>query len=390
MRRGRIFFLIALILILGLVAVAFTWFRYIQPKTAPGADPGVSAPPADLVDVVVTMKPVERGSILDESDLGTIQIQKDLLVDEYFTNVAQAIGRQARVDLDTNMLITSSMLVDSADQISKSGSLAALAIPKGMVAVSIRLGQLSSVSYALQPGDHVNVIVTMEVVDLDPDFQSITPNQAAAVLGSGPGVLIGTTAEDGSSSVSSIEFDKLTAQISSGGIVSSSGRTEVDPLLDQTFYMVPSEPQRPRLVSQMLLQDAVVLGVGNFPTDEAQPAAEQAPVETPPPGQGDTGAQQTDLQQAVKPSLPDTITLIVTPQDAVTLNYLIYGGAKLTLALRAAGDDSVVETQSATLDFLLNQYKIAVPAKLPYGTEPRVDEVTNPDLPSVTPSSTTP
>jgi pilus assembly protein CpaB len=388
MRRGRIFFLIALILILGLVAVAFTWFKFVQPMNAPAANQEPSAPVENLVDVVVTTEQVPRGSILDESVLGTIQIEKDLLNEDYFTHVAQAIGRQTKVDLEANMLVTSSMLVDSAEQISKSGSMAALSIPKGLVAVSIPLSQLSSVSYALQPGDHVNVIVTLQMVDLDPDFQTITPNQAAAVLGSGPGVLIGTTTENGSSTVLDNDAEKITAQISTGGVVSMTGRTEVDPLLDQTFYMVPSETQRPRLVSQMLLQDAVVLGVGNFPTSEPGPAPTQAPVETPPPAEGDTGGQQAEQQTPVEPKLPDSITLIVTPQDAVTLNYLIAGGAKLTLALRAAGDDSLVETQSATLDFLLNQYKIAVPAKLPYGTEPRVDEVVPPGAPGDSSSST--
>jgi pilus assembly protein CpaB len=388
MRRGRIFILIALILILGLVGVAFTWFRFIQPMNAPAASSEQSEPVSDLVDVVVTNKPVTRGTVLDKSVLTTIQIQKDLLVDEYFTNVAQAIGRQVRVDLDANMLITSSMLIDSAEQVSKSGSLAALAIPRGMVAVSIRMDQLSSVSYALQPGDHVNVIVTLEVVDLDPDFQTITPNQTAAVLGSGPGVLIGTSTEDGNSStLLNNDVVKITAQVGTGGLASPGGRTEVDTLLDQSFYMVPSERQRPRLVSQMLLQDAVVLGVGDFSESDSEPETEQAPVETPPPAEGDTSGQPAEQQAPVEPKRPDTITLIVTPQDAVTLNYLVFGGAQLTLALRASGDDSVVETQSATLDFLLNQYKIAVPAKLPYGTEPRVDQVPSPVSPSETSSN---
>ena len=387
MRRGRIFFLIALILIFGLVAVAFTWFKFLQPMNAPEANQE-SAPVEELVDVVVTTKSVSRGSLLDESLLGTIQVQKDIVTDEYFTQVAQVIGRQVKVDMEPDMLVTSSMLVDPSEQISKTGSLAALAIPKGMVAVSIPLSQLSSVSYALQPGDHVNVIVTLQVVDLDPDFQTITPNQAAAVLGSGPGVLIGTSTENGSSTQLDDKVEKLTAQIATGGVVSMTGRTEVDPLLDQTFYMVPSEPQRPRLVSQMLLQNAVVLGVGNFPSSAPEPVATQTPVETPPPAEGNAGGQPADQQTPVEPKLPDTISLIVSPQDAVTLNYLIAGGAKLTLALRAAGDESQVETQSATLDFLLNQYRIAVPAKLPYGTEPRVDEVVSPDAPSETSSGT--
>jgi hypothetical protein len=62
------------------------------------------------------------------------------------------------------------------------------------------------------------------------------------------------------------------------------------------------------------------------------------------------------------------------------LNYLMYSGAKLTLALRASGDDSRVETEAVTLQFLLDQYNIPVPVKLPYGTQPRVDQLTLPTL----------
>jgi pilus assembly protein CpaB len=83
------------------------------------------------------------------------------------------------------------------------------------------------------------------------------------------------------------------------------------------------------------------------------------------------------------PTPPEVITLVVTPQDAVTLNYLMFSGAKLTLALRQAGDDTRVETEAATLDFLLTQYNIPVPVKLPYGMEPRIDEPTLPKVPNV-------
>jgi pilus assembly protein CpaB len=74
------------------------------------------------------------------------------------------------------------------------------------------------------------------------------------------------------------------------------------------------------------------------------------------------------------------ITLIVNPQDAVTLNYLIYAGSQLTLALRPSGDDSRVQTEATTMDFLLKQYNIPVPVKLPFGLEPRVDDLLLPQL----------
>jgi pilus assembly protein CpaB len=66
------------------------------------------------------------------------------------------------------------------------------------------------------------------------------------------------------------------------------------------------------------------------------------------------------------------MTLIVSPQDAVTLNYLIYGGAQLTLVLRNPRDADVPATEAVTLSYLLDQYNIPIPVKLPYGMQPAV------------------
>jgi pilus assembly protein CpaB len=74
------------------------------------------------------------------------------------------------------------------------------------------------------------------------------------------------------------------------------------------------------------------------------------------------------------------ITLIVTPQDAITLNYLVYSGAQLTMALRSAQDDTRVQTESVTLQFLLEQYNISVPAKLPNSMEPPITNLQPPVL----------
>jgi pilus assembly protein CpaB len=67
------------------------------------------------------------------------------------------------------------------------------------------------------------------------------------------------------------------------------------------------------------------------------------------------------------------MTLIVNPQDAVTLNYLVTVNAQLTLALRGAGDLQSITTQSVSLQFVMDQKNIQLPAKLPYGIEPRID-----------------
>jgi pilus assembly protein CpaB len=142
----------------------------------------------------------------------------------------------------------------------------------------------------------------------------------------------------------------------------------LDPVLNQPIYLVPSEAQRPRVVSQTLVQDAIVLWVGDFTTESYSAGTSGQPVQptpTPVPGQ--------NAPPSAAPVKPDIITLVVTPQNAVTLNNLMLTGpaAKLSLVLRSAGDNTKNPTSAVTLQFILDQYTIPVPAKLPYGTEPR-------------------
>jgi pilus assembly protein CpaB len=214
--------------------------------------------------------------------------------------------------------------------------------------------RIAAMSYGLQPGDHVDVITTLLFVDLDQDFQTVLPDNTAVVTAPQPGDPTGKTAAG------------LTVSIVSGKEAAAQGKAALDPTLNQPVYLQSSESQRPRLVSQTLLQDAIVLHVGNFATTAetpATPGATPTPVPTAVPG----GAAP---KAAV---LPDIITLMVPPQDAVTLNYLVYAGAKLTLVLRSAGDDTRVQTDAVTLQYLMDKYAIPEPSKQPYGLSPRVD-----------------
>lgn len=385
MRRGRIFFYLAFIIILLVVAGFVIWQRFFNAPGTPIAEqPTPEATPVNLVDVIVVTQPIPRGALIDETVLGVVPIPREVLIQGMFTDMASVVGRQAKFDLDAGIPLTASMLVDSAEQLSSTGSTAALSIPAGSVAVSIPISRLSSVSYAPRSGDHVIVIASMLFVDIDTDYQTILPNQAGSVLSPGAGIVIGsgTGDETGTQFQADETANNITARIVGGGSFSILGRTELDPVLNELIYVIPSESQRPRLVSQTLLKDVIVLHIGDF----KYPAQEEAEREQEIIAAQEAQQQQEQNQQPVPeataepegPNPPDLITLVVSPQDAVTLNYMMYAGAELTLALRAAGDTSSVDTEAATLQFLLDTYNIPIPAKLPYGIEPRVDELFSP------------
>jgi pilus assembly protein CpaB len=191
----------------------------------------------------------------------------------------------------------------------------------------------------------------MLLVDVDPTNQSILPNFTANVSMPGDGV-------------------QLTALITSGGEGSRVGSTILDETLNQPVYLVPSEGQRPRLVTQMIVQNVQVLHVGTFSDQSALSASGAGATATPEPA----GQQPT-----VAPSTPDIVTLMVSPDDANTLVYLIYSGAKITLTLRNPNNPGpAVQTDAAMLEYLLTQYNIPVPAKLPYAVQPRLDNLLEP------------
>jgi pilus assembly protein CpaB len=261
------------------------------------------------------------------------------------TDPQAVIGKYALFPLAQGLPLTADMLADRPGM-NQPGSDAAKVISPGLVAISMTIENAEAVvGYGIRDGDRVNVIATTKFLDVDATFQSKLPNYTSVVNGTGflPDSL-----------------PILSATLKTIDEPSRQGRAELDPTINQAIYVVPSESQRPRLVSQMILQDIQVLHMGQFPLAQdssSQPAA-AAPV-APAPANGQAAPTPT-------PVTPTIITLIVTPQDAVALTYLINSNARFTLVLRAPDDTSRVETEAATLQYLLSQYAIPVPAKLPY------------------------
>jgi pilus assembly protein CpaB len=291
-------------------------------------------------------------------------------------------GRRVRYPIKEKTILVRPMLRPAVRvyETDEYGSEYSVRIPHEQVAISIPINRLTSVSYAPRPGDHVDVIGTFLFIDIDTDFQTRLPNHTGMVVAPGP-----PNPETGepttvqlTAGVSNLGKegppDPETGQRPGPSVLAPGifGRVEVDPVLGQAIYVSPSEDQRPRMVSQLLLQDATVLWVGEFPLpgqeQQQQAAAEQEE------------QQAAEGEQAPPPVVvPELITLIMRPQDAVAINYILqsqkFSAARLSLALRAANDESRPIVVPVTLQFLLERYQIPVPARLPYGLGPRIDEL---------------
>lgn len=349
MRRGRILIFLLLIVIVGLAVVFFAFRTLLQTQT-----PQQQVPVN--VDVYIAGQNIPQGGKITADMLSTMSVPQDQVTEVEFTTAEQAqlLNKVAKYPLEQGVVITSSMVTDSAQAVSIAGPQWAAVIPPGMTAVSIPTTRLSLAAYGINDGAHVNLNACFLFVDVDPSFQSETPNNTAVVTGTG---------------FPQNALPVLSLGIAGGGEGSAVGRLELDPSLQQPFYVVPSEAQRPRVVCQTVLQDAVVLRLGNFPLSSADLQATQ---------------QSNQQQQQQTTQAPDIITLIVSPQDAITLNYMVYTNAQMTMTLRNPSDQSRLATEAATLQFLLSQYNIPVPAKLPYALQPRIDALSAPSLPNDT------
>lgn len=336
MRRGRTLIFVLLIIIIGLV-VGFVAIR--QFVVTPEPEQPL------YVEVFIAGQPVSQGGKITEDLLATITIPQDKVITVMYTReeMAGLVGKVAKYPLDQGVVITESMVSDGSAAVPISGPQWASLIPSGMTAVSIPADRLSLAGYAVNNGAHVNINACFLFVDIDPAFQSALPNQTATLTGTG---------------FSGEGLPVLSLGVAASG--SSQGRLELDPSLQQPYYLIPSETQRPRMVCQMLLQDVVVMRVGDFPLDPttnlSAPAVAVAPA--------------VEGEQAQAPVGPDIVTLLVSPQDSITLSYLIMTDAELSLTLRNPSDQARQATEASTLQFLLSQYNIPVPAKLPYSLDP--------------------
>jgi Flp pilus assembly protein CpaB len=351
-QRGLIIIVVALVLI-AILGVAYFVLssrgtNILAPAGQQAGGAAAPAPSAKMTSIVITTQKIPRGSIITEGVITTLAYpEKDLVPGTFFTNPKDVINKQAKFDLEPRMPITQAMLVTGQAGV---GSYAAFQIPKGFVAVSMPINRLSAVSFAPVIGDHVNIIASILVVDIDQEFQSKLPNNTSKLVPA-----YSTEADPGS----------LTANTTLSGV--SGGRVQIDSTINAPTYLIPSEPQRPRLVSQMVIQDAIILRMGNFPTNEIAKTSGVEPTAQP--------AAADNNQAAPTPSTPDIMTLIVRPQDAITLNYLQQTGAKLSLALRSAGDIDPAAVEAVTLQYLFQTYNIPNPPKTNFSIEPRLDNL---------------
>jgi hypothetical protein len=272
------------------------------------------------------------------------------------TSLEDAYGMFARTDIPRGIPVVESMLVADLSEVPQEGSEIAMRIPEGRVAVVLPVKNFTEAGWRYEAGDRVDVLISMLLVELDEDFQSILPN------------LGGCTSPPAGAECVEGELGRLEV-LPDGSVVN----------------VIPSEAQRPRLVTQLTVQDAIVLHAGGWTEAEVRegaPAGEEVEGEetaeaqeaeaTPTPQPGGEGAAQPRETTTLQ-----VLTLGVAAQDAAVLQFALLNNAHLSLVLRRTGDTDEILTDPVTLQFLMDRYQIEPPPKLPYGITPPTNNLSS-------------
>jgi len=324
-------------------------------NTGPTDTPAPTITPIPMVELVIAVQQIPRGFTIPPNAVTVRRWPEESAPSSAIFDIEAVIGKKARTDIFREQPILTNMLVEDLSNLANVGSDAAAVLPNNRVAVSVPMDRITSVAYAIQPGDRVDVMVTLLFVDIDPVFQSIEPND-----------------------VTIVDPESLQALLAINGRFD--GAFNIGGGVTKSVVVGPSEPQRPRMVTQRTVQEALVVWVGNFPIDGRLFKFVPTPSPVPTVDPEAEGASTTNRRNATQaptpvPPRPDIITLAVSPQDAVVLTWMMEARLPITFALRSATSTSQVPTEPVNLQYITDTFRIDIPGRLDYSIEPAPDSI---------------
>jgi Flp pilus assembly protein CpaB len=162
-RSNRLILLIGFVLAIG----AFAGIFFVLSN-------GTTKPPPETSSFVVAAVDIPIGTTISKDMLTTSTVPKGTQPADSFGVVEQVVGKVARTVINKDAYISK----DSFSSTSSQSDIAGL-LPTGYRALPVRVDQVNGVGTLIQPGDHVDVVVTMggasfPVVTTDPTTKALT------------------------------------------------------------------------------------------------------------------------------------------------------------------------------------------------------------------------
>ncbi len=133
--------------------------------------------PEDTVMVIVAARDLYQGVTITEEDLYAIQIPPRFLPDGIFISPEHVVGRIPRERILANEFVRADRLADP-----ESGVGLNAVIPRGMRAISVNIKDGAALSGFLNPGNYVDVLVTIEPDVEEGQTQSQEPPETKTLL----------------------------------------------------------------------------------------------------------------------------------------------------------------------------------------------------------------
>jgi Flp pilus assembly protein CpaB len=345
-----------------------------QPLVDGTEEPGIPTPTAtpevQFETVVVADRALPIGERLRE-DLLTIERRPTsniALQGGYtFTDTKQLVGQIIKTDIASGQAILAPMIALDPTDLAATGSDVALYVDQGLVAIAFPINQYSGAAYAMRPGDMVDVLMSMPVVELDPEYNTKLPNITQRVddlaLAEGRDFLFPELLEG---RLELVEALNMVGEIS--GPISDDAEDKSTQVL--------------RRITQLTIQQAKVVWVGTWQDPvELERRAEQAAVaaELAAVNSGQPVPTPTPLPLRLEVT-PDVVILSMSAQDALALKWSLERGLDIDLALRSPDDTTVFATNSVSLPVLVDNGALRIPEKSDFGVDPSLYQLDFPTL----------
>lgn len=312
-----------------------------------------------------------------------------------FNEVELIVGQIAKTHISEGQAILAPMVALSSTDLAGFGSDLSLFVDRQDVAVAFPISSLSGTSFAMRPGDFIDVLMSFNLIELDVEFQTALPNRLERVdeeaLRNGAPFLFPATVRGRLEVIP--ELGNAIVQITPQGLTIGEqflangdglDGSEEAPDRDTSFSASElNDLQIPRRVTQLTVQQAEVLWVGTWDRPYLgvnAPSGSLFANEL-------TGGRSTTLNRS--DILADVVILSLPVQDALVLKWALEEpGADVDLALRSQGDNAVYFTTSVSLPQLVEQAGLSIPEPGQFDLQPRLDGSDIPRLPAVSPEDT--
>ena len=326
MNRSRMLILLGILLLVGALAVLVILPNALTPP--PPAEPTATPePPILTTEIIVAAQNIPRGKVIGPDAVVPSRWPNDSLppAELIITDPEKVIGKIARTEVLRGQPMLESLVAADPKDLATQGGDASLFIPPGKVAMAFPINQFSSVGYAVGAGDHVDVVVSFSILDVDQEGQYPV-----------------------------IPFNRnLVDELISAGL-------EPQDAVSRALAGTSAVTILPRLLSQLTLQNIEILHVGDWPAGGVLPR----PTPTLSPDQQAAQPQVQGGTPTATPPRPDKIILLLDHQQALILQWLLSETKiNINLVLRGAGDNAPVSTDTVSYQYILTNFNITIPPK---------------------------